>query len=285
MAVADEFIRYSIMTLEVNFGQLSYEIINKVCLKKKLDEKSDINDFIEFIDLVETSIGVLSGKKRAGNICNDLRAKANEIKENQKVNDISLSNDIDEEINTFLTDKTLPTESDITDYSKYITLKYGVSTKKIEKEIIEKIKLKVKEIIAGKKIDDEIKRFLTRYPQPTQIDVNDFINYINLLKLNFQEEGLRQLIEKERLFRKFHEPTEAVKTSELDHFVDFIKNHPEKKEIKKAMQKQELSYLIKDESGVSDDLLSEFKELATPNESDMRDTLEGLGLKHLIRKK
>ncbi|NJD78324.1 MAG: hypothetical protein FIB08_14735 [Candidatus Methanoperedens sp.] len=285
MASADEFIKYSIMTLEVNFGQLSYEIINKVCLKKKLDEKSNINDFMEFIDLVETSTGMLSGKKRAETICKDLRAKANEINENQKVHDISLNNNIDEEINTFLINKTLPTESDIADYSRYITLKYGVSTKKIEKELIEKIKLKVKENISRKKIDDEIKRFLTRYPQPTQTDVNDFINYIHLLKLNFQEDGLRQLIEKERLFRKFHEPTEAVKTSELDHFVEFIKNHPEKKEIKKAMQKQELSYLIKDEAGVSDELLSEFKELATPNEKDMRDTLEGLGLKHLIRKK
>ena len=284
MVEADEFTNYCIQALEVNFGQLSNGILNKISSKKQLSNKSTINDFNEFIDLIEQNISILSGKTRANEIYSDLRTKAMEINEKPKPV-ISISSDIDKEINSFLAENTLPTDSDISDYAKYITLKYGGKTKKIEKEIIEKVRIHVKEIISLKTIHEEICKFLTRYPQPTQNDISDFINYIRFLKLNFQEDALREHIEKERLFRKFHESHDVPETTELDQFVDFIKNHSDKKEISKIMKKQELSYLIKDDAGNSDQLLSELSKLATPSEKDMKDTLEGLGLKHMINKK
>jgi hypothetical protein len=43
--------------------------------------------------------------------------------------------------------------------------------------------------------------------------------------------------------------------------------------------------IIKDEFEVSDKSLSEFVNLITPNETDLKDVLEGLGLEHLIKKK
>ncbi len=51
------------------------------------------------------------------------------------------------------------------------------------------------------------------------------------------------------------------------------------------MKSQEVSYLIKDESGISDKSLTEFADLVKPNEKDLMDTLEGIGLKHLVSKK
>ncbi|MCZ7357523.1 MAG: hypothetical protein O8C66_12535 [Candidatus Methanoperedens sp.] len=39
------------------------------------------------------------------------------------------------------------------------------------------------------------------------------------------------------------------------------------------MHKKEISYLIKDESGLSDNLASEFVEPMMPNEGDMKDAL------------
>ncbi len=284
MVEADEFINYCIEALEVNFGQLSNGILNKISSRKQLSNKSTINDFNEFIDLIEINIGILSGKPRANEICNDLRTKATEITEKPKAA-ISLSSDIEKEISSFLAENTLPTDSDISDYAKYITLKYGGNIKKVEKEIIEKVKVHIKEIISQKAIHEEICKFLTRYPMPTQNDISDFINYIRLLKLNFQEDVLRENIEKERLFRKFHESHDVAERTEIDQFVDFLKNHSDKKEINKIMKKQELSYLIKDDAGNSDQLLSELSKLATPSEKDMKDTLEGLGLKHMINKK
>lgn len=284
MGAADEFSKYCVQTLEVNFGQLASGIINKIKSKKNLNDDSSISDFKEFIDVIELNISVLSGKNKAMDICNVLRAKAVELKEKQKAPEISIS-DIDKEIHTFLKKNTLPTESDITDYAKYLALKYGGNAKKVEKDLIEKVKVHVKNAISSKIINEEIQRFLKRFPQPTQMDVDDFINYTRLLKLDFQEDELRDQIEKERLYRKFHESVDIAETSELDQFIDYIKIHNDKKDISKEMQKQELSYLIKDESGISDEMLSEFVELITPSEKDMKDTLEGLGLEHMIKKK
>lgn len=283
MAIADEFVNYCTRALEVNFGQLSGEIINKVRAKKNLNDKSSISDYKDFIDLIELNIGVLAGKQRATSICNSLRTKVVEIAGKQEPVETRVSVDIDQEINAFLAKNSLPTESDITDYAKYLSMKYGGNAKKVEKDIIEKVKLQVKIGLSRKKINEEITNFLTRYPDAAEKDIDDFLHYIQLLKLNFQEGELRELIEKERLYRKFHgDKITMVESSELDQFVEIIKTN-DKNDISKAMQKQEISYLIKDESGVSDELLSEFVKLMTPNETDMRDALEGLGLKHLIK--
>jgi hypothetical protein len=64
-----------------------------------------------------------------------------------------------------------------------------------------------------------------------------------------------------------------------------IKNTDDKEPLKKNLRKQEFSYLIKDESVVSDKSLSDFVKIMTPTEDDTRDTLEELGLTHLISNK
>lgn len=283
MAIADEFITYCTKVLEVNFGELADDIIGKVKAKKNLGDNSSISDLKEFIDLIELNIGVLAGKHKATDICNSLRTRAVELTGTQKAPETTISGDLDKEIYVFLAKNTLPTESDITDYAKYLTMKYGGNAKKVEKDIIEKVKVHVKSGISRKKVNEEISNFLARYPQPEQRDIDDFINYIRLLKLSFEEDELKELIEKERLYRKFHGDRITVAVpSELDQFIDIIKTR-DKNDISKAMHKQEISYLIKDESGVSDEMLSEFVELMTPSENDMKEALEGLGLKHLIK--
>jgi len=284
MAITDEFINYCTQTLEINFGTLASELITKVKAKKNLDDRSNTSDFKEFIDLIELNISVLAGKNKATDICNSFRKKAVEITESQRPQEALINNDIDAEISAFLAKNSLPTEGDITDYSKYLAMKYGGNAKKVEKDIIEKVKAHVKLGVSRKKISEEASNFLSRYPQPTSQDIEDFKSYLRLLKLNFKEDELLELIEKERLCLKFHgEPRMAGEASELDEFIDIFKRH-NKNDISSAMQKQEISYLIKDESGVSDELLSEFVDLMKPNENDMRDALEGLGLKHMIRK-
>jgi len=284
-AWVDEFEKYCIEILEIHFGQLATRIVNKVKTKKNLDERSNITDFKEFIDIIEINISVLAGKNKSGEISNKLRSKVIDIMDMQKKPEPAINNDMASEIETFLKKNTLPTETDVTDYTKYLTLKYGSKAKKVEKDIIEKIKNRIKETISRNKIQEEINEFLTRYPQPAKNDVDDFINYIRLSKLVFQEDELRDEIEKERLYRKFHGPADTVITSEINELVNLLKNTEDKDALKKNLRKQELSYLIKDESGVSDKSLSDFVKIMTPTEDDTRDTLEGLGLTHLISNK
>jgi len=284
-ARVDEFENHCIEILEIHFGQLASGIVNKVKTKKYLDDGSNISDLKEFIDLIEISISVLAGKNKANEIGNRLRGKIFDIMDFQKKPEPVIHSDMVSEIDTFLKKNTLPTESDISDYTKYLTLKYGGRAKKVENDIIEKIKSRIKETISRNKIQQEINEFLTRYQQPSKNDVDDFINYIRLSKLVFHEEELREEIEKERLYRKFHGPADTVTTSEINDLVNLLKNTEDKDTLKKNLRKQELSYLIKDESGVSDKSLSDFVKTMTPTKDDTRDTLEGLGLTHLISDK
>lgn len=281
-ARVDEFEKHCIEILEIHFGQLASGIVNKIKTKKKVDDRSTISDFKEFIDLIEINISVLAGKNKANEIGNRLRNKVIDIVDMQKKHEPVINNDMAGEIDKFLKKNTLPTESDINDYTKYLTLKYGGRAKKVENEIIDTIKNRIKDIISRNKIKEEINEFLTRYQQPTKNDIDDFINYIRLSKLVFKDEELRDEIEKERLYRKFHGPVDAVVTSEINELVNLLKNTEDKDTLKKNLRKQELSYLIKDETGESDKSLSDFVKIMTPTQEDTRETLEGLGLTHLI---
>ena len=172
----------------------------------------------------------------------------------QKPPEFLISNKIQE----FLLKNTLPTESEISRHATYLAFRYGSDAKKIKKDIIDKVKISIKDVIDRKEID----RFFAEYPQPKQTDIDDFVKYLHLLRPQLQEDELRQQIEKERLYRKFGgRPRDIGETSELDKFIDIIKTRIVKEDCIKAMQKQGLSYVIKDESGISDKLLKEFIKL------------------------
>jgi hypothetical protein len=108
---------------------------------------------------------------------------------------------------------------------------------------------------------------------------------MNILKLNIDEKQVKDELEKERLCRKFEEPCAVPASSEIDQFVSFVKTKKDKEAVGNLMQTQGLSYLIKDETGVSEKSLTEFMDIVMPSETDMKDALEGMGLKHLIKSK
>ncbi|HEY9205097.1 MAG TPA: hypothetical protein VIO58_04175, partial [Candidatus Methanoperedens sp.] len=257
MPVIGEFIKYCTQILKANFGQSSSGIIYKVKSKKNLNDTSDLSDFNKFIDLIELDINELAEKNKVINICDAFRAKAIELMGEQKSSEVSVINEINRDINTFLMRNTLLTEGEINGYAKHLTLKYGSFAEKVEKDFTKKIKILVRSAINRKKIKEEVNRFLTTYPQQTQTDVDEFIYYIHLLRLKFQEDELRQQIKKERIFRKFHEPKNVQEIPEIDQFVETIKTPDDKKNIIKAIQKQEVGYIINHESGISDGLLFE----------------------------
>ena len=156
MAGVNSFEKFSLETLEVHFGQIASGIVEKVKSKKSLNEKSNISDIKEFIDLIELNIGILAGKNKAMDIGNIMRAKALEFTEIQKEPEPVIKSDLIKEIDTFLEKNLLPTEKDIEDYSKYLTLRYGEKARNVQKEIIEKVKTQIKRTISHNKIKLEI---------------------------------------------------------------------------------------------------------------------------------
>ncbi|MBU3968285.1 MAG: hypothetical protein KKG76_13110 [Euryarchaeota archaeon] len=289
MIVADEFLKCCTASLESNFGQLSYEMINKIKTKKNITDSSNINDLKEFIDILETKLIMFSGKHKATEICNAIRTngipKTADVAEEVKPVDMIKSDELDIEIKKFLTTRALPKEADILDYTKFLALKHRGNVKVIEKDVIEKVKLHVNSGIKKNTLNKEISRFLERYPQPVKSDVDDFVKYMNISKLNIDEKQVREELEKERLCRKFEEPGAFPGSSEIDQLVNTVKGKKDKEAVENLMHKQGLSYLIKDEKGVSEKSLTEFMDIVMPSETDMKDALEGMGLKHLIKTK
>lgn len=285
MAESSEFEKFCIQILEKHIGPISGEIVRSTRARKNLNEKSSPGDYREFIDILENNISILSGKKKAEEIVSILRSEVNNLDAKLKKQDNVLNCDMEKEISTFLERNNLPAEKDVSDYSKYLTLKYGGNVKNVEKEIIDRIKIQIKKTINKKRISGEINELLLRFHEPTRNDIDDFINYLRLSKLSFNEDELREDIERERLFRKFHTPQDSAGASEISELVNFIKNTNNNDIISQKLRKRELSYLIKDDSGVSDKSVSDFVKLMTPTEEDTRDTLKELGLKHLITDK
>jgi hypothetical protein len=201
-----------------------------------------------------------------------------EIIKKQESSEASINDKIEE----FLTKNNLPLESEITRIATYLAMKFKGDTKRIKKDIIEKIKVHIKNEIVLKKIKKEINNFLTRYPQPSQTEIDEFVTYANIFRLNLRDEEIKHLIEKEKLHRKFSESQHIEEISELDNLINIIKTHNDRKDILKEIQKKELSYLVKDDSKISDKLLNELIELLTPIER--KDTLEKPILKRKTRK-
>ncbi len=262
-----ELANKAILLLSPNVGNaVALSTVTEACKMIKRDiETLDNSQLVPFVDQLEKILGPRVGPA----IAKKTRSKILELtgmnkSQEQKSQEIVLNSGIDKEIHEFLQKNTLPTENDITDYAKYLSLTYGGDAKSVEKDLIDKVRFHVRNSISKRKTDEELGMFLTSYPQPTKTDIDDFIGYLHLLKLNVQEEELRNQIETQRLLLKFHGTHEEA-SPEIGRFMDFVKVSGDKKTVGEAMKKQGLTYLIKDDSGDSDKSLSEFIELIKPS--------------------
>lgn len=278
--MTNEFIEFVRQTLKEELGTSGEGILSMILSVQPIDDKSSPDEISDFISTIEFGAQAAEDPEKAKEIGFLLRNKAQEMKQIPQVEKIEV---LKAEMEDFLKKHDLPTEKHIKDYVKYLTMKYGGSDEKVEKELIDYVKVHVKNAIILNKINEEISKFLGRFPEPSKEDKSEFINYLRLLKLDFKEKELSDRIEKIRLFRKFNAVQEP-ENSQVGEFINRIRTS-DKETIYKTMQKQGLNYLIKDESGPSGKDLAEFIELALPNESDMRDMLEGLGLEHMIKRK
>ncbi|MDO8728089.1 MAG: hypothetical protein Q7J35_18710 [Candidatus Methanoperedens sp.] len=300
MSPINEFLEYCNKILNANIGYRSKTIIDKARSKKKLNENSDLGDFEEFINLIELDVSVVSGRNNAINICSALRSKAIELNASKQAKDIfnalriesselSISeflkninvNDvctfrtkstektneqipikfsINKKIEEFLKRHILPNESIINKFATKLSFKFCEDIKKVKREVIEQVKLSVKNTLIKKAIQNEIRNFLGLFPHPNQNDLEDFVKHIRLSKLDIQEDELRQQILDEILYRKFYKSQDIVEPAELAQFLDIIKTFDNKTDIKKEMQRQGIVYLIEDGSGISYKLLDEYIE-------------------------
>jgi hypothetical protein len=241
MGVSDEFIKYCMEVLEINYGRLSLAIVNKAKTKSCLNDKSSQKEYEDFIRVVESNIDVLSGKNKAIAISDRLKIKASEFSNRKNV-----ASEIDHEITCFLEKRTDPFDAEILEKAEILSRKYGIDARKMENRILEIIGRHANDIETDNRLDEEINKFLATIPQPVKVNIEDWVMYLRIRGLEFQEEDLIQRVEKERLYRKFQEP----------HIVS-----------------------------ISDTPVYDYLKLTQPSEKDMKIVLEEMGLKHMIRHK
>ncbi len=191
--------------------------------------------------------------------------------------DLPINTDID----NFLAKNSLPDESEIIRISTDLALKSNSDAELVKKQIIEHIKSNFRIELNKKVIKIEIDKFLFGFPKPAKEDIDDFINYMSLLNLRYVESELREQIETERLYRKFQDPILQVATSEIDRFISLLKSYTDKNDVIKVLNENELSYLIKNENGISQMLLFDLLEIMALVE---RDSPGGLYLNQMVGK-
>lgn len=196
----------------------------------------------------------------------------------EKPKEAPASDAIDREIYSFvLRNELLPDEMSIAVFTGELHAKYHIEGAVIDKNIIQKVRANVRKGIIRRQVHDELKLFLARFPEPTQADLDDFISLVHLAKIDFSADEVMELMEKERLFSKFHGSHEEV-ASKLDHFVNDIKNCRDMKMLSDMLKESGHSYLVRDESGISDALLSELITLLVPVREIIRLSLDKPGL-------
>ncbi len=243
MSSIDEFLEFCTQILNADIGHHSKRIVNKVKSMKKLDDKSNLQDFEEFINLMEKDVSVVSGKNNAVNICSALRSKAIELNYSKQAmeiynalrvetSELSISDflkkinvvgactfrpksigvadkhkspnfSISKKIEQFLKKHVLPTESDINRFATKLAYQFCEDIKLVKEDIIAKVQTRVKDSLRIEAIREETKDFLTAYPQPTQPDIDDFIRHVHLSKRNLKEDELRHQIVDEIFHHKF----------------------------------------------------------------------------------
>lgn len=256
-------------TLVDQLGDTGEDIFSRVIVKKPLSEKSSVGEVSDFIKTVEHVVSTVSGQDKANEISLILRSMVQEPAK-QTIQKEKVNNQITE-LEDFLKKHVLPTETDMVDFAKYVTMRYGGNAKKVEADLCVNARNHLKTAISKKRINEEIVAFLGKFPNPEKKDIYDFINFVRMSKSDYTEEDIQERIEKTRLLLKFQEQkAPEEKLSELDQFISYIRSNSDRASISNLLQKQGLGYLIKDEKGVSDKYITEFIELVSPGEIDSK---------------
>lgn len=264
--MTSDFLDLSKNILIEKLGKTGEDLFTRVLAKKPVNEKSSHKEITEFIKTLENIVPLISDEKKAEEICLALR---NILNDTSRTNAYSneIPNNVSIEIDDFLKKHDFPSDSDIHDLVRYLKLKYSVNSKIIYEEITNRIKFGLNDSATIDKIQKEVGFFLDRFPKPEKTDVNDFINYLHILKLRFRDDELREQIEKERLYRKFHESEDDTAGSGIDHLVNVVKNSDEE-EIQKIIKNEKISYFLKDEVDAYGKSREDLTGLIKPNQKD-----------------
>jgi hypothetical protein len=183
--------------LEKNVGNIGTLIYHKSIIALNIGRHPSRNEIEKLILNIEKKLTNLYGIDKSYAISEELREALIRYDE-------SLENKIKETLDDFFDKKGMPGESDAKKIAKHlISGGYNQDEKKLIETIEQLSKKKIISSLNDYVVTNEIKAFLNRSPRFTQVDVEKFINYLKVSNPDVNDVEVKNMIEKERLYKKF----------------------------------------------------------------------------------
>ncbi len=231
---------YSLATLkehlEKNAGDTGIKIFQTSAARLKIGEQPSPEQMHKFIKEIEHNMVLFFGSTRTKEILNKLEKESSEAES-------LLESEIKQELETLFTKKGIPGESELLEISRYIVAKgYNWEENKVFEILKQLSKKKVLSALNDSIIRYEIQRFVDKYPSFTTAEIGNFINYLRDKKIELSTDALMEMIEKERLYRKFEEKIlDETWQEKLSRQYVGLFNSPENSAYKYLMVDEELT--------------------------------------------
>ncbi len=227
--------------LEKNAGDTGIKILQTATAKLKIQEQPSHEQIIKLTKEIEKNLILFFGNTRAKEIMDKLLQESSEA-------EAFFKSEINQSLETLFTKKGIPGESDLIEISRSVQAKGFDEEEKAALDILKQLsKKKVLSALNDGIIRYEVQRFIDKYPSFTTADMGNFIEYIKNKKLETNSEAIMNMIEKERLYRKFEEKIQEETWQEkISRQYISLLNSPNSSDYKYLMVDEELtSQLLK----------------------------------------
>lgn len=185
--------------LKINAGDTGIKIFQTSVEKLKIGDNPSQDQIKNLTKEIEKNLVLFFGSARTKEMLGKLELEAGQ--EEQEL-DSELRGALENIFNT----KGIPIESDLLGISGYIVTKgYEGDEKKVLDILKQLSREKVLLALNDNIIRYEVQRFIDKYPSFKMEDMENFIKYIKDQKLEVNRDALLDMVEKERLYRKFEE--------------------------------------------------------------------------------
>lgn len=185
--------------LERNAGDTGIKIFQTSAEKLNLGDNPSHDQIKKLTKEIEKNLVLFFGSARTKEILGRLELEAGQ-------EELELESELKQAIENLFTTKGIPCESDLMGISGYIVTKgYEGDEKKVLDILKQLSKEKILLALNDNIIRYEIQRFIDKYPSFKTEDIENFIKYMKDKKLEVNQDALLDMIEKERLYRKFEE--------------------------------------------------------------------------------
>ncbi len=184
--------------LERNFGDVGVQMLETSLKILKIHEKPSQAEIQKLTSDIEEKLVKLYGAEKSKEFIDQLNK---EIAMEEK----GLKSELKVVMDDFFTTKGIPGESDIIDQVKNLVSNgYEADENRIYDTLKQLSRERIISALNDSVINNEIKSFLDKFQSYTQSDLEDFINYMKkITKLNVNEAAVKDMVEMERLYRKF----------------------------------------------------------------------------------